>query len=529
MPAETDELIALSDIARLANAQPSTVSNWRKRYDTFPSEVRREGRQILFARDEVVRWLEQHSPASPRTATPAEIRESVDADDISEVALALLCLTSQAADDVARIAAAETPIERFKQLAELSTLTERQLAMPDLFLALREPAAGVDYSEFSFAVNRALFEFARDGRAPLTRQLAADRFEHQLARLNQTRARRLAETRSPRWLADLMVALAEADHGLVLDPAAGEAGGLIAAGQAATGAVELRGWEINATTHRLARQRLLVHGLPATVEHVDSLGDSTLTPLHASAVISDPPMGLRERPDRWSAADPRWAFGLPAPHADLAWVQLALFHLAPGARAAILTGQGALFRSGYEARIRAQLLQAGAIEAIIGLPPAPRSTHKYRRRCGCCALPTLVTLPAACCSSTQALLETTSDDLKPLTASTGPSCLRSRHGSNKRSSPGAKTRSERCQRSSPTHTRATSCSPATPTSLPPDWSTSRRLIPRSSSPRTRPFDNTPSSALALQRFRRLSCRTFRTPRSDGQPSLASCSRTVGSS
>ena len=120
---------------------------------------------------------------------------------------------------------------------------------------------------------------------------------------------------------------------------------------------------------RLARQRLLIHDLDAEIEQIDSLGNDRVDSLGAAAVISDPPLALRLDANRWQAADPRWrGYGRPAPYGDLAWVLLALHHLAPGGRAAILTTRGALTRTGSEAEIRAQLLNAGAIEAIIGLP-----------------------------------------------------------------------------------------------------------------------------------------------------------------
>jgi type I restriction-modification system DNA methylase subunit len=359
----------------MADAQPSAVSNWRRRYDDFPAEVRREGRQVLFDREDILRWLERHRPdvgvtTHGRLSQLEDIREIANNSDLSEVALAAVCLTAITPDDVSSIAAEQLPVQgRFDRIAQLSERVERQNGMPDLFLALRERPPDVEEAAMAQRVVETFDLICGPDTGPASREVAANMFEYLLEQRNRARSRRFAETRSSDWLAALMVNLAGADRGFVLDPAAGEAGFLLAVGRAATQPVELLGWELSAATVRVARQRLLVHGLPASIEQVDSLGESVLAPVGASAVISDPPLGLKERPDRWSAADPRWVYGLPAPHAELAWVQLALFHLAPGGRAAILTGQGALVRSAYEARIRAQLLQAGAIEAIVGLPP----------------------------------------------------------------------------------------------------------------------------------------------------------------
>jgi hypothetical protein len=370
----TNDLLALSDIARMADARPSAVSNWRRRYDDFPAEVKREGRQVLFDRAEVLRWLERHRPdvgvaAAERLPKLDDIREISDYNDLSEVALALVCLTAFAPDEVSTIARNLPREARMERIAKLSEKIELDLGMPDLFVALRERPSDVDADAMAHRVTEVFHLVAGPDVGPPTRELAAEMFEYLLEQRIRARSRRFAETRSADWLASLIVDLAEADRGLVLDPAVGEAGFFVAAGRVATERVELLGWELDAGTARLARQRMLVHRLPGKIEQIDSLGERTLEPVRASAVISAPPLGVRERPDRWSAADPRWVYGLPAPHAELAWVQLALFHLGEGGRAAIVTGQGVLIRSGFEARIRAQLLQDRVVEAIIGLPP----------------------------------------------------------------------------------------------------------------------------------------------------------------
>ncbi len=373
MTAADGDLFALGDIARLANARPSAVSNWRRRYEDFPTEVKRDGKLVLFDREDVLRWLERHRPdarAADSGRLPAlkEMRAIASHNDLSEVALALVCLTALAPEDVSSIAWNLPRAAQTRRIADLSEAVESELEMPDLFLALRERPPGVDEASLAHRLTAAFGLIAGPDVGPPPRDVAVDMFEYLLQQRNRARSRRSAETRSADWLADLMVNLAAADRGRVLDPAAGEAGFLLAAGRAATEPVQLIGWELDAATVRLARQRLLIHGLPARIEQADSLAATVLQSLRADAVICAPPLGQRERPERWSAADPRWVYGLPAPHAELAWVQLALFHLAPGGRAAILTGHGPLSRSAYEARIRAQLLQAGAIEAIIALP-----------------------------------------------------------------------------------------------------------------------------------------------------------------
>lgn len=92
-------------------------------------------------------------------------------------------------------------------------------------------------------------------------------------------------------------------------------------------------------------------------------------PPTATASRSFPPYALKQPAERWVAGDPRWIYGRPSRTVDLAWVQLALQHLAHAGRAAVLTPAGALWRAGFEADTRLRLLQAQVVEAVIALPP----------------------------------------------------------------------------------------------------------------------------------------------------------------
>lgn len=62
-------LVALADIARIAEVKAAAVSNWRRRHgDTFPSPKRHNGRE-LFPADQVAAWLD---------------RRKISADDLKE-------------------------------------------------------------------------------------------------------------------------------------------------------------------------------------------------------------------------------------------------------------------------------------------------------------------------------------------------------------------------------------------------------------------------------------------------------------
>src|SRR5690606_22161688 len=86
------------------------------------------------------------------------------------------------------------------------------------------------------------------------------------------------------------------------------------------------------------------------------------------AVVSNPPFQQRDWGADRLALDPRWEYGVPPRvESELAWVQHALSHLRPGGRAVLLLPPAVAMRSSGR-RIRANLLRAGALRAVIGLP-----------------------------------------------------------------------------------------------------------------------------------------------------------------
>jgi hypothetical protein len=167
----------------------------------------------------------------------------------------------------------------------------------------------------------------------------------------------------------LLTGLADPIQGMVYDAAAGVAEILVRAAAAAEGPVAVVGQEIDETAWRIAAQRLIVHDLDGHIARGDTLRDDQFVGLEAGTVMIDAPTGMK-----WSAdtlfPDPRWVYGPPSGFADLAWVQHAIAHLSHhgGGRGFVVLADGACFRRGNDARIRAELARSGSIEAILALP-----------------------------------------------------------------------------------------------------------------------------------------------------------------
>jgi SAM-dependent methyltransferase len=216
---------------------------------------------------------------------------------------------------------------------------------------------GEDYADFLHDVVRLAL-----------RHGPADVFEALLA-AGARGSRGAGEHATPGVIARLLTALAPA-RGTVLDFACGQGTLLLSAAQSAGAGeqVTLVGQDINDAARRLARVRLLVHGHSAELVTGDTLHGQNQYLSVADLVMADPPFAHRWHPDRrTSGVD--LPFGVPPwSKPDLAWVQYAIGALRPGGQALVVTSMGALFRGSAEAEIRRNLVQAGCVKAVVGLP-----------------------------------------------------------------------------------------------------------------------------------------------------------------
>jgi N-6 DNA methylase len=307
--------VTAADIARLAGVGRAAVSNWRRRYEDFPTPVGGTPNSPLFTLAEVERWL----------------------------------------SDQGKLQAA-SPWERLWQLVEAhrgDTEPADVLTAIGTFL-LRRPAQNA---------------FLPAALVPEVEALAAEHgplatAEALWERFVQANARWMAVT--PPETARLIAELVDVPSGLVLDPACG-AGSLLAA-VAGRGAMQCLGQEIDPGLAGLAEVRLALRGVRVELHAADSLLDDAYRGRLADVVVCDPPVGERQWGHEELLHDERWEYGIPPRmESELAWVQHALAHVKPGSLVAILMPPSvASRRSGR--RIRAELLRRGALRAVIALP-----------------------------------------------------------------------------------------------------------------------------------------------------------------
>jgi type I restriction enzyme M protein len=141
--------------------------------------------------------------------------------------------------------------------------------------------------------------------------------------------------------------------------------------------VHYHGQELNTTTYNLARMNLILHNVEQTqmrLRNGDTLDEDWPTdePYLFNAVVMNPPYSANWNADDKFLSDPRFErFGKLAPKskADFAFLLHGFYHLNEKGTMGIVLPHGVLFRGSAEGVIRKTLLEMGAIDAVIGLPP----------------------------------------------------------------------------------------------------------------------------------------------------------------
>ncbi|SEG59372.1 N-6 DNA Methylase [Nonomuraea solani] len=337
-----DPTVNAGDIARLAGVGRAAVSNWRRRHDDFPQPIGGTANQPLFSLRQVESWLRRYGK-SYQVSLGDRVWQRL-----------------KAAGDL--------------RLGELVAQAGALLTRPDTSGPGDSPgAAGSLDPELAGLVLELAGELG-----------ALSAYEFLCERYLEAHSRQLSVTRED--VAGLMVRLVRADGGTVLDPACGV--GTLLLSTAAPGAARpdgqapgqtpgqtpapaqgrTLGQELSETSAAITASRLRLRGVQASVVAGDSMRHDGFAGEKADAVVCDPPFNERAWGYEELTGDPRWEYGLPPRgEPELAWVQHCLTHVKPRGLVAILMPPAAASRKAGR-RIRANLLRAGALRAVVALP-----------------------------------------------------------------------------------------------------------------------------------------------------------------
>ena len=372
-------LVSPSDIAKMASRTPAAVSNWRANKNLgFPEAVGGSTARPLFDAREVTEWLRGRgiTVKDDRGFIPAwgvlnAYRDAFSVEEMVEALLAVLCSKAlagrhrgiQAAWDTLRSGTADTVIAAYEEVNQaVQSLDEERLS--DLVELPKSVLSAGRGSMLVSDVVRVVDVAEGDALVAIG--------DGALSRLVSARGRAggesgLVGSRVSRLLAEVARGFVNAQ--LIYDPACGIGEALLSVHRALPGA-DLVGRDINRAAVRVAGQRALIANADIDLRVVDSLLTDPDPQLRADLVVVEPPFGMSWGNVPIQLSDARWRYGLPSKSSsEMLWIQDAVHHLRPGGRAYVITSRGPLFRGGPEKSIRAELLRAGCLEAVVGLPP----------------------------------------------------------------------------------------------------------------------------------------------------------------
>ncbi|MCZ9341757.1 SAM-dependent methyltransferase, partial [Streptomyces sp. TRM76130] len=198
-----------------------------------------------------------------------------------------------------------------------------------------------------------------------------------MARYSDLMGRRGGDFFTPRAAVDVLVQLVADDSQAVRsvhDPFV-RAGELLSAGCDAVasrggGALQASGTGVGEHPLALAGMNLALHAIPEVSLGTGSTAPSADADLRHQAydrILTNPPFNMRI--ERFVERG-HWRYGPPPRHnANFDWLQYVVTHLRPGGRAAVLMPDIAAFSANpSERKIRAAMVEDGAVQALISLP-----------------------------------------------------------------------------------------------------------------------------------------------------------------
>jgi len=230
------------------------------------------------------------------------------------------------------------------------------------------------------------------------RQVSGDVFgriyEYFLTQFADQKAHDDGEFFTPVSLVSLIAHVLDPRRGTVLDPACGSGGMFVQSartveehGRSPAEQLTFRGLEKNATTIRLARMNLAIHGLEGDIRQaITYYEDPHELVEKADYVMANPPFNVDEIDAEKVKTDPRLPFGLPGvnkkdkvPNGNYVWISYFYSYLNERGRAGFVMSSQASSAGGGEAQVRRRMVESGDVDLLIAI----RSNFFYTRTVPC--------------------------------------------------------------------------------------------------------------------------------------------------
>jgi type I restriction enzyme M protein len=294
------------------------------------------------------------------------------------------------------------PIAQFDYLVALKDGDDRAKALIDAMESIEadyETLRGVlPKSEYQELDNTVLGQLLRTLNPEELKRTSGDIFgriyEYFLTQFADQKAHDGGEFFTPVSLVSLIANVLEPEGGIVLDPACGSGGMFVQSAhfverKNANPAERLTfyGLEKNATTIRLAKMNLAVHGLEGDIQKaITYYEDPHELVGKADFVMANPPFNVDEVDADKVKNDPRLPFALPGTNkngkvsnGNYLWISYFYSYLNEKGRAGFVMSSQASSAGRDEAKVRQKLIETGAVEAMIAI----RSNFFYTRTVPC--------------------------------------------------------------------------------------------------------------------------------------------------
>ncbi|MDP2785745.1 MAG: N-6 DNA methylase, partial [Sulfurimicrobium sp.] len=298
-------------------------------------------------------------------------------------------------------------IARYDHLLKLPSGANLGAALVEAMNAIEadfEPLAGQlpkDYDRFE---NKLLEDLLRNFDSAALRNASGDVFgriyEYFLMKFAMQGAQDNGEFFTPPSLVQTIVNVIEPDHGVVFDPACGSAGMFVQSshfieheGLDTMKRVTFYGQEKTATTIRLAKMNLAVHGLEGDIREANSFYDDVHRLQDGRAlwgncdfVMANPPFNVDMVDAERVKDDRRLPFGLPGVNKDkrvsngnYLWISYFHSYLSEKGRAGFVMSSQASSAGHGEKEVRRKLVETGDVDVMIAI----RSNFFYTRTVPC--------------------------------------------------------------------------------------------------------------------------------------------------
>ena len=219
-------------------------------------------------------------------------------------------------------------------------------------------------------------------------------YEYFLTQFAGTKAHDGGEFFTPVSLVSFIAKVLETDSGIVLDPACGSGGMFVQSARVVerqnenpTEKLTFFGMEKNATTIRLAKMNLAVHGLEGDIaKAITYYEDPHELVGKADFVMANPPFNVDEIDADKIKNDPRLPFGLPSvndkgkvSNGNYVWISYFYSYLNEHGRAGFVMAAGAESAGRGDALVRQKLVETGDVDVMVSI----RSNFFYTRTVPC--------------------------------------------------------------------------------------------------------------------------------------------------